>query len=95
MHRVIGNSLRSDGPIRSVLEMKNIEFLLSVTDNCKFLSDVIPLVTRVIVNRVSAFSSSKDVVKHIPHAYSDVMKEKLAHVLYFALLSFSCWMADY
>ena len=76
MHRVTGNDLRSDGPIPSVLEMKSIEFLPSVTDNYNFLSNVVPLVTRAIVNRVPAFSSFKDVVvKHIPHNYSDVMKE--------------------
>ena len=79
MHRVIGNDLRCDGPIRSVLEMENIEFLPSVTDNYKFLRDVIQLVTRVIVNRIPAFNSFKDVVvKHIPHTYSDVMKENSA-----------------
>ena len=96
MHRVIGNGLRSDGPICSVLDMENIEFLPSVTVNYKFLSDVIPLAARVIVNRVTAFSSFKDVVvKHIPHAYSDVMKEKSAQVLYLTISSFSCWMANY
>ena len=95
MHRVIGNHLSSDGPIRSVLEMENIEFLPSFTDNYIFLSDVIPLVARVIVNRVPAFSSFKDVVvKHIPHTYSDVMKEKSTQVLYFAILGLSVHSMD-
>ena len=84
MHRLIGNDLRSDGPIRSVLDMENI-------DNYKFLRDVIPLLTRVIVNRIPAFSSFKDVVvKHIPHTYSDGMKEKSAQVLYFPKSGFVC-----
>jgi len=64
--------------------MENIEFLPSVEDNYKILRDVIPLVTRVIVNRIPAFSRFKDVVvKHVPRTYSDVMKEKSAQVLYF------------
>lgn len=91
MHRVIGNDLRFDGPIRSVLEMENIEFPPSVANNYKFLRDAIPLVTRVIVNRIPAFSIFKDVVvKHIPHTYSDVTKEKSAQVLYFPKSGFVC-----
>ena len=95
MHRVIGNDLRSDGPIRPVLEMENIEFLPSVTDNYKFLGDVIPLAARVIVNRIPAFSSFKDVVvKHIPHTYSDAMKEKSAQVFYLPKSGFVCERTD-
>ena len=95
MHRVIGNDLRSDGPIRPVLEMENIEFLPSVTDNYKFLGDVIPLAARVIVNRIRAFSSFKDVVvKHIPHTYSDAMKEKSAQVFYLPKSGFVCERTD-
>ena len=63
--------------------MENIGFLPSPADNYKFLRDVNPVVTRVIVNRIPAFSSFKDVVvKHKPHTYSDVMKEKSAQLAY-------------
>ena len=76
-NRVLANHLSNDYPIKSVLELENVEFLPSPEDNEAYLHNITALETRVLVRNIPAFSQFKDiVVKHILHEYSDVMKEK-------------------
>ena len=76
-NRVLANHLSNDYPIKSVLELENVEFLPSPEDNEAYLHNITALATRVLVRNIPAFSQFKDiVVKHILHEYSDVMKEK-------------------
>lgn len=76
-NRVPGNNLNNSKPIKSVLEMENVEFLPSPTDNKQYLHDITALATRVVIKNIPALSIFKDVlVHHIPHQYSDVMKQK-------------------
>lgn len=71
------NHLSNDYPIKSVLELENVEFLPSPEDNEAYLHNITALATCVLVRNIPAFSQFKDiVVKHILHEYSDVMKEK-------------------
>jgi len=79
--RVSGIHLAVDKPIRSILDMENIEFLPSRTDNENLLHDFIPLFARAVIGKIPAFSCFKDVkVKHIPHRYSQEMKQKSSQV---------------
>ena len=70
-----------DEPLRKAQEVENWEVLPSSKDTQDLLHDFIPLVARVIVDRIPAFKHFKDVVvRHLPHQYSDVMKEKSEQV---------------
>ena len=64
--------------------MENREVLPSSKDTQDILHGFIPLVARVIVDLIPAISSIfhfKDVVvRHLPHHYSDAMKEKSEQV---------------
>ena len=76
-NRVLANHLSNDNPVKSVLELENVEFLPSPEDNEAYLRIITALAARVVVRNIPAFSQFKDiVVKHILHEYSDVMKEK-------------------
>ena len=76
-NRVMANHLSNDNPVKSVLELENVEFLPSPEDNEAYLHNITALETRVVVRNIPALSQFKDiVVKHILHEYSDVMKEK-------------------
>ena len=76
-NRVLANHLSNDNPVKSVLELENVEFLPSPEDNEAYLHNITALATRVVVRNIPAFSQFKDiVVKHILHEYSDVMNEK-------------------
>lgn len=84
LHRVLGNDKSGDGPIQSITELENVDFLPSAMDNQDFLFDIIPIVARVIVDKIPTFKNFKDVVvRHIPHSYTDLMKEKSTQVLRF------------
>lgn len=76
-NRVWVNHLSNDNPVKSVLELENVEFLPSPEDNEAYLHNITALATRVVVRNIPAFLQFKDiVVKHILHDYSDVRKEK-------------------
>ena len=76
-NHVLANHLSNDNPVKSVLELENVEFLPSTEDNEAYLHNITALATRVVVRNIPAFSQFKDIaVKHILHEYSDVMKEK-------------------
>ena len=80
-NRVLANHLPNDQPIKSVLDIENVDFLPSAKDNDKYLHDITALVTRVVIKNVPAFANFKDVViHHLPHKYSDDMKEKSIQV---------------
>lgn len=97
--RVNGNECSDNEPLRKVQEVEQWEVLPSSKENQDLLYDFIPLVARVIVDRIPAFKHFKDVVvRHLPHQYSDVMKEKSKQVsiiffkfLFFIELYFSCF----
>lgn len=93
--RVNGNECSDNEPLRKVQEVEQWEVLPSSKENQDLLHDFIPLVARVIVDRIPAFKHFKDVVvRHLPHQYSDVMKEKseqVFKVLFFIELYFSCF----
>lgn len=80
-NRVLVNHLSNDNLVKSVLELENVEFLLSPEDNEAYLHNITALETPAVVRNIPALSQLKDlVVKHIPHEYSDVVKEKSAQV---------------
>lgn len=80
-NRVLANHLPNDQPIKPVMELENVEFLPSPKDNEAYLHDITALVTRTVVKNIPALSKFKDtIVKHIPHKYSDEMKEKSTQV---------------
>lgn len=87
LNRVHGNHLPNDQPIKSVLDMENIDFLPSSNDNQEFLHYAAALCVRVVVSHLPALSGFQDVVvSHIPHQYSSIMKEKSKQV---------CWNSIY
>lgn len=68
-------------PLRKAQEVENWEVLPSSKGTQDILHDFIPLVARVSVDRIQAFKHFKYVVvRHLPHHYSDVMKEKSEQV---------------
>lgn len=80
-NRVQGNHLDNAKPIKSILDMENVDFLPSGKDNHTYLHDITALATRVVVKNIPALSCFNDViVHHIPHQYSDIMKEKSKQV---------------
>ena len=79
--RVNANECSDDEPLKKVQEVEKWEVLPSIKDTHDLLHDFIPLVARVIVDRIPAFKHFKDVVvRHLPHKYSDVMKDKSEQV---------------
>lgn len=81
LDRVHGNHLQNEQPIKSVLDMENIDFLPSSNDNQDFLHYAAALCVRVVVSHLPALNRFKDVVvSHIPHEYSSIMKEKSKQV---------------
>ncbi|CAH3165645.1 unnamed protein product, partial [Porites lobata] len=75
--RVSGAGLSEKGSIKLVDQVENWEILPSYQDNEGLLHDFIPLFARVICDRIPALKSFKDVViRHIPHKYSNVTKQK-------------------
>jgi hypothetical protein len=76
-NRVTGCHLQNEHPIKPILEMENVEFLPTSEDNKDLLHDFIPLAARILADKVSAFRCFKGaVVRHIPHQYSQQMKQK-------------------
>ena len=81
LNRVNNNQLNNNKPIMSVLEMQNSQFLPSAQDNVNILQDFIPLVSCVLVTNISALQQfKKSVVWHIPHKYTNEMKQKSTQV---------------
>ncbi|KAJ7376290.1 hypothetical protein OS493_035651 [Desmophyllum pertusum] len=79
--RVLGNHLDNTRPTKPVLEMENVDFLPSPADNQNYLHDITAIATRVVIKHIPAFNIFKDVtVHHIPHKYSEVMKQKSQQV---------------
>ena len=79
--RVIGNHLDNTRPTKPVLEMENVDFLPSPADNQNYLHDITAIATRVVIKHIPAFNIFKDVtVHHIPHKYSEDMKQKSQQV---------------
>ena len=80
---VTGQEYSSEKPIKSISNVENIDFLPSARENQDLLRDLIPLVSRVVVNRIPAFQTfKKAVVWNIPHAYSEVMEKQSEQVRY-------------
>lgn len=80
--RVSGAGLSEKGSIKLVDQVENWEILPSYQDNEGLLHDFIPLFARVICDRIPALKSFKDVVvRHIPHKYSNVTKQKSEQVI--------------
>jgi len=66
---------------KSALDIENSDFLPSSEDNSRLLNDFIPLVARVLADKVPMFETFKKVViRHIPHKYSHQMKKKSVQV---------------
>ena len=55
-NRVLANHLSNDNPVKSVLELENVEFLPSPEDNEAYLHNITALATRVVVRNIPAFS---------------------------------------
>lgn len=84
--RVLGNEKDDKKPIKSIMDMQNVEFLPSAMDHQKLLNDIIPLAAKVIADRIPAFKSFRSaVVRHIPHSYSDEMRKKTNQVSQFSI----------
>ena len=80
LNRVNNNQLNNNKPIMSVLEMQNSQFLPSAQDNVNILQGFIPL-SCVLVTNISALQQfKKSVVWHIPHKYTNEMKQKSTQV---------------
>ena len=80
-NRVHGNHLSNDRPIKSVLDIENVEFLPSSNDNQDFLHCAAALCARVVVANLPSLNAFKDViVNHLPHQFSGVMKKKSKQV---------------
>lgn len=79
--QVNASGYSDNGPLRKAQEVENWEVLPSSKDTQDILHDFIPIVACVSVDRILAFKHFKDVlVQHLPHHYSDVMKEKSEQV---------------
>ena len=80
--RVSGAGLSEKGSIKLVDQVENWEILPSYQDNEDLLHDFIPLFAQVICDRIPALKSFKDlVIRHIPHKYSNVTKQKSEQVI--------------
>ena len=80
-NRVLGNHLDNTKPIKPVLEMENVDFLPSPEDNQNYLYQITALATRIVIKHIPSFHVFKDVaVHHIPHKYSEIMKQKSKQV---------------
>ncbi|KAK3741554.1 hypothetical protein QZH41_002937 [Actinostola sp. cb2023] len=55
--RVSGLDLPDNEPIKNILELENIEFLPSRTDNDDLLHDLIPLCARILIGQTNEFFS--------------------------------------
>ena len=78
LNHVHANHLSNERPIKSVLEIKNVDFLPSYKDNQDFLHYAAVLCSRVLVSNVPAFRSFKDiVVRHHRHQYSKNAKREI------------------
>ena len=79
--RVMAGDLPDHKPVGPAMKLQPEEFLPSAKDNQDLLHDFIPLFARVIIDDVPAFNTAfKDVVRHIPHKYSEVMAQKSEQV---------------
>eukprot|EP00795_Rhopilema_esculentum_P016095 gene16095-7448_t len=75
--RVTGVNLDNTHQQRSIVSMRNEEFIPDKSLHNKLLLDLISLVSRVIVDNIKAFSPFKNLVlRHIPHKYSKEMSMK-------------------
>lgn len=80
-NRVKGEDLDNTQPKKAILDVENAEFLPSKEDNSDLLHDFVPLVARVLADKVPALKGFKQaVVRHIPHEFSKEMKQKSAQV---------------
>ena len=80
--RVSGAGLSEKGSIKLVDQVENWEILPSYQDNEDLLHDFIPLFAQVICDRIPALKSFKDLgIRHIPHKYSNVTKQKSEQVI--------------
>lgn len=81
VNRVTGNELDAEYPQRQVNELSSADFIPSTSLHAELLSDLIPLVTRVVVDNIPAFSCFRKIaVRHIPHKYSRQMAEPSTEV---------------
>lgn len=88
--RIDGRHLSDDKPSRDILEMENIEFLPSVTDNQDLLYDLIPLCARIGIEKLPALKCFSNVkISHLPHRYTQEMQQKSEQVNFSNCLSIS------
>lgn len=81
--RVTGNDLDNEQQQRPTSSLRNEEFIPDEALHMELLHDLMPLVSRVIVDNIKAFDPFKHlVVRHIPHKYSDEMSKKSEEVQY-------------
>ncbi len=79
--RVTGNDLDNEQQQRPTSSLRNEEFIPDEALHMELLHDLMPLVSRVIVDNIKAFDPFKHlVVRHIPH--SDEMSKKSEEVQY-------------
>lgn len=75
--RVSGNHLPDERPLADVSKLPLSTWLPSISDCISLREEFIILVSRVLVKNFSAFDFLKnEVIDHIPHVYSAVMKKK-------------------
>ena len=76
VNRVTGSELDAEYPQKQVNELSSADFIPSTSLHAELLRDLIPLVTRVVVDNIPAFSCFRKIaVCHIPHKYSKQMAE--------------------
>ena len=90
-NRVSGNHLSHKGQRAELLDIPNIVFFPSVEDQRKQRWNYIVLVSRILVDHFSVFSSFKDAcIRHIPHKYSTQMSNKSSKVNIIFFLDYHC-----
>ena len=81
--RVTGKDLDTEQQQRPASSIRNEEFIPDEAMHMELLHDLMPLVSRVIVDNIKAFDLFKPlVVRHIPHKYSEEMAKKSEEVQY-------------
>ena len=74
LDHVTGKDLDNSRPMKSSFELYNADFVPSLPHHQQLFQAMIPLVARVIVEEIPAFSEFKKVITmHIPHRYKNEM----------------------
>ena len=77
MDEIVDSSLSEDSPVRKISEIKPTDCLPSAADKEKLHDIFAVLWSRIIVKTIPAFKPfEKSVIWHIPHKYTEEMKNK-------------------